>query len=262
MDFKQIAQTPILDVAKLLGLVLTEKQANLRGNTVIQYVGRCPISKIGDDTAFKITPELNRFVCFCPACRKREKQGGDCIEMVSRIRGIDHREAAASISGAGKAAENPPTQQEAASSSNSAGFDPLTYLASLAIEHDALKDLGLLPATLVAFQAGYAGKGLLRGRLAVAWHDVTGELKFFIGVSILGSAAQYLLPKGIELPYWYNTHRVDDGAEVHIVPSILHVMEAWQNGEGNTLAPLRPITAASLTSLQSLCVTKNLTVAF
>jgi hypothetical protein len=207
---------------------------------------------------------MNRFICFCTECKKLPKQGGDVIEMVRRFRRFaGPRDAAVEIQklcGAGKADSNPPTQQEAASPSKPSGFSPLTYLHSLDTEHEALKELGILPETLVAFQAGYSSKGLLRGRLAVAWHDLAGEIKFFVGVSLKGDVPQYLLPKGTETPYWFSTHRLEDDAEVHIVPSILHVMEAFENGATNTIAPMRLIDADALTCLQSLCATKRLTV--
>jgi hypothetical protein len=253
LDFKAIAQTPILDVAKLLGLKLTEKGE--------QWVGSCPISQTGNATAFKITPKLNRFICFCPECKKFPKQGGDCIELVARMRRVGHREAAAFISGAGKADDNARPQQEVADGRKPSGFDPLKYLASLATEHDALKDLDIMPETLVAFQAGYAGKGPLRGRLSVAWHDVTGEIKVFVGVALNGDLPLYLMGDKNPMPYWFGTHRVEEG-ELRIVPTILDVMRAWENGATNVICPLAPTNADSLTCLQSLCATKKLTVEF
>jgi hypothetical protein len=56
LDFKAIAATPIADVARLLGFSLTEK-----GD---QLVGPCPISQLTNPTAFKITPSMNRLICF------------------------------------------------------------------------------------------------------------------------------------------------------------------------------------------------------
>src|SRR5271170_3621286 len=104
MDFKQISALPITDLATKLGFNLTPK-----GD---QLVGTCPISQVGGNTAFKITPLMNRFICFCPECKKLTKQGGDNIELMRRLRRCEAREAAAEVqklfSGAGKADDKAP----------------------------------------------------------------------------------------------------------------------------------------------------------
>ena len=258
LDFAKIRDYPITDIASMLGLKLEEK-----GD---QLVGICPISKANNATAFKITPNKNRFICFCSTCKKLDKPGGDCIELVRRVRGVDVRQAAHEIElyftkyrdGAGKAAGNDRPQQEVADARKQAGFDPLTYLQTLDTEHDALKGLDILPETLVAFQAGYSSKGLNRGRLAVAWHDMTGTIKSFIGVSLNGDLPLYLMPKGVLTPYWFGCSRVEAEGELRIVPTLLDVLRAFENGCGNCIAPLRPIEPDAITSLYSLMKDKSL----
>jgi hypothetical protein len=261
LDFKAISATPITDVARALGFVLTEKGE--------QLVGQCPISQTGNSTAFKITPSINRFICFCSACRQLPKQGGDCIELVRRFRRIDPKQvhlAAQEVQkltgGASKVGDNAPQQQEVAEDRKSLDFDPLKYLASLDAEHEALSGLDILPETLVHFKAGYCSKGRHRGRLAVAWHDVSGTLRFFIGVALAGEVPRYLAPKNHEMPYWFGVDRVEEAEDLHIVSDVFVVMRAYENGVQNTICPLRPCDPDALESLKGLTLAKKLTVEF
>jgi hypothetical protein len=223
LDFKAIAATPITDVARALGFALTEK-----GD---QLVGQCPISQTGNATVFKLTPSMNRFICFCSSCKQLPKQGGDCIELVRRFRRLDsHREAALEVqkltNGAGKADDNPSPKQEASTPSKPSGFDPLKYLESLDAEHEALASLGLSPETLRAAKAGYASKGLNRGRLAV-WCETAGV---FVGVALKSEDPEYLVPKGKNMPVWFGCEYVSRGSEVTVVSSVLQVLQAKDNG--------------------------------
>jgi hypothetical protein len=264
LDFKTIAATPIADVAKMLGFSLAEK-VNKEG--VLQLVGQCPISHSGNGSAFKISPSYNRWICFCAECGKLPKRGGDCIELVRRFRKFDtHLPAAQEIAhhfnGAGKADDNPSPKQEASPPSKPSGFDPRTYLASLDAEHTALSELDILPETLIAFKAGYCLKGINRGRLAVAWHDMSGNITMFIGVALDGTIPRYLAPKGQELPYFFNVHALEEGEELRILPAVLDVMRAVESGATNVICPLRVVDNLSLACLTTLVKTGKLTVEF
>src|SRR3954453_12302680 len=112
-----------------------------------KQIGTCPISGTGTNV-FKITPEINRFICFCAECKKLPKAGGDCIEMVRRYRRVDYKEAAAAIQnhmkkhiGAGQADANAPAKQEVSQERKAPGFDPLRYLATLDAEHESLASI-------------------------------------------------------------------------------------------------------------------------
>lgn len=227
----------------MLGIThLTERGDTLRGC--------CPICKDSDTRAFVVTPAKNTWYCF------KERSGGDVIRLVAKHDKLDDRAAAERIAahnGAGKSHDNPPAKQEAASqSAKSQAFDPLKYLETLDAEHEALADLGILPETLVHFKAGYASKGLNRGRLAVAWIGGDGKVQAFIGVALNGDLPKYLLPKGMPTPYWFNNHAMKGDEEVRILPDILDVMRAFEAGVENTICPLAPIRGDSLTCLKAL----------
>jgi hypothetical protein len=263
LDFKAIAQTPILDVLGTLGIELKETTADIRGEKVQQYVGVCPISKASNATAFKVTPSLNRWFCFCATCKAQEKKGGDCIELVKRVKNIDYRAAAQLIKGADEGASNPSPKQEAASTpSKDTTFDSLKYVQSLDPEHDALSHLQIDPATFILFKAGYCSKGLNRGRLAIAWHDIEGTLKFFIGVALDATVPRYIAPKGVDMPYFFGVDRIEEGEGLQILTDVFAVMRAYENGATNIICPLRPCDSDALESLRGLIMVKKLTVEF
>lgn len=253
LDFAKIRDYPITDVASMLGLTLEE-----RGE---QLVGTCPISKANNATAFKITPSKNRFICFCSACKKLDKPGGDCIELVRRVRGMTNprdaaQEIVAHFNKAGKAVDNPPPRQEVSPSKQS-GFDPLAYLETLALMHDEIDYLGISPQTFRDFKAGYCSKGLNRGRLAVAICNANGEIMSFVGVPLKGDDG-LLFPKGTQTPFYMGVQLVGEG-ELHLFDGILQAMEAYENGIRSLLILLRPITADTLKCLYALMAERNCT---
>lgn len=80
-DFKQIRQTiPLTDVLDYLGIKLKWARKQMRG--------KCPLCRSRIPRCFAATPSIGMFHCF--ACH----QSGDCIELVSRMRGISKYEAA------------------------------------------------------------------------------------------------------------------------------------------------------------------------
>lgn len=262
-DFKAIAALPISEMAQKLGWTLTPKESK-KGP---QLVGNCPITGGGDSTVFKVTPAINRWICFCPQCRALPKSGGDIIELMRRLKGIEPknvRTAALEVqklfSGAAKADE--PASSEPEPTRKVEEFTQeraLAYLQALETEHYALQDLDILPETLIEFKAGFSGKGRHRGRLAVAWCDMDGKIKGFISVSINGDLPRYLSPKeGAPLPYWWGCNRLEDGCEFRILRTLLDVLRASENGEENCIAPLRPINADAITCLYALMKDKSL----
>ena len=247
MDFKQIAETPITNISSLLGLVLTEKQTEFGA----QLVGQCPISKGTNPTAFKITPSKNRFICFCSDCKKLPKPGGDCIELLARVRRISTREAAGIISGADKAADTPAQKQEVPAPSQPTGFDPLSFLAHLDMTHEALTELGLSPDTLKAFKAGYCTKPSLRNRLAVGMVDAQGTLTGFVGVALKGEEPRLQFPKGVKIPFYVCVQLVEEG-ELHVFNDILQAMSAYEDGLRSMLVLLQPLIPDVLKCLWAL----------
>jgi len=258
VDFAAVkAGVPITDALAFLGIDhLQPAGETLRGT--------CPLCQTTNARGFVVTPAKGTWYCFS------EKKGGDVIRLAALHGRTDDKGAAqklaahflnGSASGAGKAADNAHGAEGQAR--NPASFNPLDYLRTLDAEHDSLKGLDILPETLIAFQGGYSAKGRHRGRLAVAWHDMQGNPTMFIGVSLKGDVPLYLPPKDdVKLPYWYGTHRLEEGEPVRILPTVLDVLRASENGCINIICPLAPTDADALTSLRALLLEKKLTVEF
>lgn len=244
LDFKKIAETPILDVATMLGFKLQEKQTD-KG---VQFVGCCPISQLMNPTAFKVTPSLNRFICFCAECKKQDKPGGDCIELVRRFRRLaSTKEAAAEIQkhfGAGKAADNAPEKQEAPPPPKSSGFDPLKYQAGLVADHPALGGLPFSSQTIKDFGGGYASKGVHMGRLALPIYTNEG-IDGFLSIPVykgITAPAEELVRffKGYQPPALFNAHKASE--PLLLCTSILDVLKIWEAGLQDAVCPLVPMS--------------------
>jgi len=259
VDFAAVkAAVPITDALAFLGVNhLAANGETLRGT--------CPLCQSTNARGFVVTPAKGTWYCFS------EKKGGDVIRLTALHGRTDDKGAAqklaahflnGSANGAGKAADNAPGAENGTQARNSAAFNPLDYLKTLDAEHEALAGLDILPETLIAFQAGYSSKGLLRGRMAVAWHNAEGTPIAFIGVALKGELPQYLLPKGQPLPFWFNTHRVEEGEPVRILPGVLDVLQASENGCTNVICPLAPTDADALNSLRALVLEKKVTIEF
>jgi DNA primase len=169
VDFKAIkAAVSIEDAANLLNLTLKKNSNQLRGG--------CPACGNTDERILAITPARNLFYCF------EAKKGGDQIELVCHITGLDVQDAAAFLSPTGPAHRSEkPEQKRAAATKRSAEtpptFDPVAFAAKLTFS-DEVADLGLTEETAT--------------RLGVGWHpqrkaiyfpqkDDTGFVCGFIG---------------------------------------------------------------------------------
>ena len=156
IDFQHLKQTiKIESVFALLGLQL--KQAGE------QWRGACPACKSGGDRTLVVTPSKAAFYCFAA------KQGGDVIALVAHIKAIGMKEAAAFLAEGSepptKAPASKPTLPVTVPEKEKAGFNPLTYLQP---EHPSVQGLGVSAETASFFGAGFAPRGILRGRRARA----------------------------------------------------------------------------------------------
>ena len=253
LNFAHIRDTvPILDVARWLGVSgLVERASAEHG---VQWVGKCPMSGQGSN-AFKLAVRRNRFICFCTDCKKLNKNGGDDIELVSRVKKIGHREAAEALqaqflNGAGKAPANASAPVSATEPPlKVATFDPRNYVASLVPDHPALKELPCSAQSIRDFDGGYCLKGVHRGRLALPFHDEKGEIVGFLGLALGPEQPEVQYPKGFEVPRFFNLYRAK--GTLCLVANIRDVLRAWENGLEDAVCPLRPLTPDMLDYLSA-----------
>ena len=246
IDFAALkAKISIEQVLTMLQLNLKKQGERLRGV--------CPVCKSGGDRALVVTPDKGVFYCF-GAC----KSGGDMIELVARIRGhaSEDRLARAGLDIASHFGINNNSPKRAAEQERSAG--PLRPLDYLDPEHASLRELGLSKETCEHFGAGYAPKGIMRGRLAIPIHDAEGRLLAYCGRAVKGEEPVLIFPKGFEPEsIIFNAHRIGEG-ELYVTRDPLTVLTGFENGIENAVAFMGDITPAQLERLTLLMKEKNI----
>jgi DNA primase len=167
IDFQEVKRSVSIEqAAEKLNLQLKPSASQLRGP--------CPACGDGDERTLAITPARNLFYCFSA------KKGGDQIELVCHITGLDVKDAAEYLSPHSREAahHSSPQKQEARKEvKKETVFDPVAFASKLAFT-DEVAALGLTEADAT--------------RLGIGWHpqrkavyfpqkDDTGFVCGFIG---------------------------------------------------------------------------------
>lgn len=250
LSFSELkAQVSIEQVLPLIGLSLKRHQSQLRGT--------CPICKDGGDRAFVVTPAKGLYYCF-GKCRT----GGDMLSLVSRVRDCSVREAAEYIAERlGLAGSRPkadttvPRDGSPQPLSPREGLKPLEYLQA---EHDAVQALGVAAETCEYFGAGFAPKGIMRGRLAIPIHDRSGALLAYCGRTVKDETPLLIFPNGFRPDtVIFNSHRIEQGDTIYVTRDPLQVLLAYEHGVANVVSFLGDITVDALHVLALLMDEKD-----
>jgi hypothetical protein len=172
----------------------------------------CPICQRGGDRALFMTPSKHLFACHgvCIPDEGKERYGGDTIKLVAAVHGCSEREAAAMIADQfGFAKGNGNSEQSTSSPSTvtvpitkakpEPATDGLQPLAHLSTDHPAIEALGLSAGACTAIGMGYAGKGLMRGRVAFPLRLPDGTLVGYMGLATASDMTPLLLfPKNLD----------------------------------------------------------------
>jgi DNA primase len=252
IDFAELkARVGIHQVMQLLGLDAQQKGSQFRCH--------CPVH--GGDRALIVTPAhkrkdgtLGSFFC------QVEKKGGDSIGLAAHVRGLPPKEAAKLIadhfgtvpvtstgtvtSTVSKKGASAPASLETAKNE----LQPLEYLQA---EHEAVEQLGLTSEACTAFGAGYAPKGILRGRLAIPIHDPSGEkLLAYCGRAVGQEEPRLAFPKNFDpATVIWNAHRVSTGDFVYLTLDPLEALKAFDSGVENVVACLGVLNSDFLQAL-------------
>jgi DNA primase len=175
VDFEALkARVRIEQTIPLLGLRLRQ-----HGD---QYPGPCPVCKQGGNRALAINSAEQSYYCFS------QRKGGDLIALVAHLRGLTQKDAAACLDQQlGKSAQSHSDTVHSSPNSSASStvqrhreLKPLDYL----VFNETIEGLGLSEATCKAWEAGYAPKGIMRGRFAVPVDDRAGVLLAYVGVAV------------------------------------------------------------------------------
>jgi hypothetical protein len=170
VDFQAVKErVSIEDAAQKLNLKLMKAGPS-------QLRGPCPQCQSGGDRALVITPAKNLYCCFAAGGK-----GGDQIALTAHVLGLETRDAAQWLGGT---VTEPVTSEQVTVTSNrkdhATGFQRLDYLEH---DHAAVEALGFDPDVAKALGVGFAGKGILRGTVAVPVRLEDGSLAGYIGVT-------------------------------------------------------------------------------
>lgn len=220
IDFPDLkARVSIEQAAQMLGLNLTKHGA--------QYRGCCPVHSGGERTLV-VTPQKG-FYCFA------EKQGGDQISLVAHVKQLPIRDAAAwMLDGLGGSTPKPVKGKlPAAPQRPPNGLKALDYLQH---DHESVRALGVAPETAQAWGAGFAAKGILRGRLAIPLFSREGVLLAYTGRAVKDESPTLIFPNGFSPEsVIFGQERVTPG-DLYIVRDPLQVLQAFEAGSENVVA--------------------------
>jgi CHC2 zinc finger len=252
-----MTEAAYVDFAKLKERVRIEQLIPILSLTLKQngpqYRGPCPTCRQGGDRALALNSDKRSYYCFA------QGKGGDIISLVAHIRGMTQREAALYIEQQHGTADPKPAPAASNTAPSPAAqqareLKPLDYLQYT----EAVGGLGVSEATCKAWGAGFAPKGIMRGRFAVPIHDRQGTLLAYVGVAVTEEQSPKLLfPNGFD-PHSviFGCDRVGAG-ELYLVRDPLQVLTAFEAGMENVVAFLAPITPQSLEMLAALCDEKK-----
>lgn len=221
IDFGDLkANTNIESMIPILGIPIKQQGR--------QWRGHCPACDSDSDRALVVTPAKQAYYCFSA------EQGGDVIAFVAHILDLPMKAAAdyiVSISNFADDSDPPPERVTKPES--------FTHLDYLVVDHDKIAALGLVPETCTYFGAGYAPKGILRGRLAIPIHQADGQLVGYCGRAVTDEQSPKLMfPKKFQPEaYRFNLHRVIPG-DVYCLDDPLKAMLAYQSGVENVISLL------------------------
>ena len=231
IDFAALKERVSVEAAIPL-LELSLKQQN------DQWRGACPACKSGGNRALVVTPSKNAFYCF------GERTGGDVIAFAAHIRSCSVKDAAAFLADCIGEGEQRPDKSADVGDSNQTvpeernkedvrSLQPLSYLQP---EHESIARLGLEEETCQLFGAGYAPKGIMRGRLAIPIHDQQGTLIAYCGRAMKDESPVLIFPKDFDpVLHIFNAHEIGEG-ELVLLRDPLEVMLATQNGIENVIS--------------------------
>jgi DNA primase len=267
-----LAKMPYIDFAKLkaeidMGAVLSMLGvANLKKQGE-QLRGCCPIHGGTGDREFVVTPAKQAYYCF--GC----KSGGDIIKLVAGVNKCSQQQAAFQLARHFSIGNSPASGNSSAErnstlpvngtvpGNNSPQPQPaLQALDYLQTAFEGRESLEVTPETLMAFGAGFAPKGTVRGRLAIPLHDAAGTLVAYCGRRLRDDGSPLLTfhssfdPRAV----LFNANRIEP-APLFLARDPLAVLCAFENGVTNVIAVLTDdISVGQLQILIALMEAKSI----
>jgi len=111
--------------------------------------------------------------------------------------------------------------------------------------------LGISAETARAWDAGFASKGIMRGRFAVPVKNLAGDLVAYVGIAVSEEQTPRLLfPAGFKPDaVIFNAHAIERGDTVYVARDPLQVLQASEHGVANVVVFLTDITIDAVNAL-------------
>lgn len=193
-----------VSVGQVLAAYGLDSHLKARGD---QLSGPCPLHGGDNPTAFRVHLQRNLWRCFT-SCG-----GGDTVELVRRIHGCSHAQAARHLH---RLAEGLPSIRTPPAPLASSAFKPFARSIPLKPEHHFLQNIKKIsPRTAFHFEAGTTlSSAFLRNTVAVRLHDIQGRPLGYCARLLLADQiarfGKWRFPK--EFPktrVLYNAHRAE-----------------------------------------------------
>lgn len=236
LDFQDIKNRVLItDAAAWLGLDI------IKGGD--QYRCECPIHG-GGKRALVITPAKGLFTCF--GVGSPPYPWGDVIKLVEHVHQVSAKEAAQAL--ATQFLLHPQRKL------------PPGGLDYLKPEHASIQALGVSPETAKHFKAGYAEKGIMRGRFAIPVLFENGSPVHYCGYAVKKDQhPRMLFPKDFDPgSVIFNAANVQPGV-LHVLNDPLKVLIYHQNGETNSVAVMSEMGLKQFEMLLELMKAKQIT---
>ncbi len=247
MDFAELkAALHIEDSFDLLELTMKKRGEAFRGP--------CPTCQSGGDRALVVTPSKQSFYCF------GAKTGGDVIALSAHIKSCDMKSAASFLAGKGSgdsSGNNKAKRSTVPKERNKEATRSLQPLSYLEPKHHLVQKAGLDETTCVYFGAGYAPKGIMRGRLAIPIHDTDGILVAYCGRALKGESPKLIFPNGFDPEEYLFTALQAPIEEITLVRDPLDALIASQNGVENVVSVLTETISADQLKLLADLMDQN-----
>ncbi|GKT08797.1 CHC2 zinc finger domain-containing protein [Desulforhabdus sp. TSK] len=196
------ARVSIGEVLSAYGL---DSRLKVRGD---QLMGPCPLHGGDNPTAFRVHLQKNLWRCFT-SCG-----GGDTVELVRRIHGCSHAQAARHLH---RLVEDPPLHPiRPTPASSGRSFKPFTRSIPLNPEHRFLQHIKkITPRCALYFEAGTTpSSAFLRNTVAVRLHDIQGRPLGYCARILLADRiarfGKWRFPKHFPKAHvLYNAHRAE-----------------------------------------------------
>lgn len=258
VDFKAIkAAITMEQVLEHYGLLQKFKK---KGDSLS---GPCPIHKGENPTQFRVSVSKNIWNCFSEC-----KHGGNVLDFIAEMENSSIHGAAlkaigwfhldpGTMSGASEGEEaktepeateskpeRKPKKPEPRADETTGPNKPLKFrLEKLERGHPYLAERGISVETLVDFGAGFCGKGMMAGRIAIPIHNPNGEIVAYAG-RLIGEPSdenpKYKLPPGFKKSLeLFNIDRASKESPENplvIVEGFFDCMKLHQLGHRKTVA--------------------------